>query len=129
MEALACVYASSGFADSAEGMMNIYKGLLGAGPGGDGVDRSCQVDEDCVFVPECSKMFNKETMNYSSKALSFTPANKDYVPECQGLLCDDLNPRREVKDSTGKIRSLRCVNSKCVEREAKPTQEESAGRR
>ena len=128
--ALSCIHASAGFADSAEGMINIYNGLLGADPSSDGIDRSCQVDEDCVFVPKCSHNFSKETMDYSSKEISFTPANKDYVPECQGLvLCDGLSSRREIKDSKGKTMRLRCVNSQCIEEEVQPEQEQSTGQR
>ena len=72
----------------------------------------------------------KETMDYSSKEISFTPANKDYVPECQGLvLCDGLSSRREIKDSKGKTMRLRCVNSQCIEEEVQPEQEKSTGQR
>ena len=132
--ALSCIHASAGFADSAEGMMNIYEGLLGAGPNGDGIDRSCQVDEDCVFVPNCSQSFSKETMEYTlfkeEGYLTLTPANKDYVPECQGLvLCDGSGSKRERKTFEGKTMSLRCVNSRCIEEAPSQTDTSSTGQR
>ena len=124
--ALSCIYASAGFVDGAEGMINIYKGLLGAGPHGDGIDRSCQVDEDCVFVPECSKSFSKKTMEYTlfKEETHLTPANKNFVPECQGLVLCGADPKRERKTSDGKTMRLRCVNSQCVEEEAQPKAED-----
>ena len=115
--ALSCVYASAGFVDSAKGMMNIYNGLLGAGPDGDGIDRSCQEDEDCVFVPDCEKNFSVSTMKYTAK--DFIPANKNYVTECQGsILCEGTCPCESQKTEYAAFGSksvirAKCVNSKC----------------
>ena len=91
---LSCIYASSGFPDNARGMRNIYNALLGASPAETFrdriipyIDRSCNVDEDCILVPKCS--FNFGEQKYYSDSVSLTPANKDYVTECQGpALCN-----------------------------------------
>ena len=126
--ALSCVHATAGFVDSAEGFMNIYKGLLGEGPDGeDSIDNSCQVDEDCVYTSECSLSFSKETMGYTNfKETHLRPANKDHVSECQWLACGDSGPKREIQLSGGKTMRLSCVNSKCVEKEVTQSDKNSS---
>ena len=129
--ALACVYGSAGFVDSAKGMQNIYKGLSGAVPGGDGIDRSCKVDEDCIYAPDCSENFNVKSMEYNRKrdwlGVKDIIVNKDYISECAGLLC--VAPRSERETSDGKTMRTRCVNSQCVEEELKAGTEKARGQR
>ena len=143
---LSCVYSASGFPDNAKGMRNIYNGLLGAGPAETDEDRSntyvdvsCQVDSDCSYVPKC--LFDYKNKEYYSQEAFFTPANKDYITECQGsVLCEGAcrcgNDKRErqsykyVLDKNGNKQfsltnmRLRCVNSQCVEEEISPSQTE-----
>ena len=144
---LSCVYASSGFPDNAKGMRNIYNGLLGADPAemaedrvNTYVDQSCQVDSDCSYVPKC--LFDHKKKEYYSHEAFFTPANKDYITECQGsVLCEGAcrcgSDKRErdaykyVLDDQGNKQftltnmRLRCVDSQCVEEEvAAPSEEE-----
>ena len=130
--ALACIYASNGFVDSAEGMMNIYKGLLGAKPGDNDVDISCQVDEDCVFVPDCKKNFSLSNMGYSKEKPIFIPANKNYIAECEGsILCGGACPceiRKREYEYKDTIYSLKCVNSQCVQYLGDQTQPKSSTR-
>ena len=132
--ALACIHSTAGFTDSAEGMMNIYKGLLGEGSDGEGrINNSCQVDEDCVYTSDCSLSFSKKTMGYTDfKETHLRPANKDHVSECQWLACDDSGPKRErqlSKEGETITMRLSCVNSKCVEAEAAPEESSSKGKR
>ena len=143
---LSCVYASSGFPDNAKGMRNIYNGLLGADPAETAeervhtyVDVSCQVDSDCSYVPKC--LYDHKKKEYYSHEAFFTPANKDYITECQGsVLCEGTcrcgSDKRErsaykyVLDDQGNKQftltnmRLRCVDSQCVEEEVAPSQEE-----
>ena len=135
---LSCVYASSGFSENAKGMRNIYNGLLGAAPAETGtdrvntyVDKSCQVDEDCIFVPKCS--FSYKNKQYYPHEIFFTSANKDYVTECQGsVLCEGACRCAEQKKQrkgfkyigegdnkkyTSVTLQLRCVDSQCIEEE------------
>ena len=69
---LSCIYASAGFAENAKGMRNIYNGLLGAknryatDRTEEFVDTSCQVDEDCIFVPTCRYSGIKERIHVES---------------------------------------------------------------
>ena len=64
------------------------------------------------FVPQCSMSFSKKTMEYTLfEETQLTPANKDFVPECQGLvLCDSSGSKRRSRALAGKTMRLRCVN-------------------
>ena len=145
---LSCVYSSSGFPDNAKGMRNIYNGLLGAGPAeavedrvNTYVDMSCQVDSDCSYAPKC--LYDYENKEYHSHEAFFTPANKNYITECQGsVLCEgacrcgsDKRERQAYKyvlDKNGNKefslinKRLKCVNSQCVEEEISSSQTEGS---
>ena len=147
---LSCIYTSAGYAENAKGMVNIYNALSGGGRPermydemmNPYVDKSCQVDEDCVYVPNCA--FDERTNKFPPpnfevyKGKSYlTPANRNYVSACQGpVLCDgncrcERRTRRYFnrvlsKGSGWKTLTPRCVNSQCVEEEIDPDQTEES---
>ena len=146
---LSCIYASAGFAYNAKGMRNIYNGLLGAKyikynsrmRTEEFIDKSCQVDEDCIYVNSCPYDFKNKKYypKHDHDEYHLKPANKDYVSECQGIApCGDSCrcgsdkkkvvtkfPKDEnnnyLKDKNGDYPTyketyrLLCKNSQCVE--------------
>ena len=147
---LSCIYASNGFQENAKGIQSIYNGLLGAPPAetiddrlATYTDKSCQVDEDCVLVPECRYAGGKAYHNYKGyypNEIFFAPANKNFVTECQGTVlcegacrCDSQKRERKsvkyIRNEDGRVTQtlfptvrLRCVNSQCIEEEFQPDQ-------
>ena len=134
---LSCIYASAGFAENAKGMRNIYNGLLGAKYTGLKsqteyfIDKSCNVDEDCIYVSECNYDYKKK--KYDISEILFNPANKDYVTECQGIVpCGDScrcgSDKKRVIPESGRTYRLFCSKKsfQCVEAELHQSKTESS---
>ena len=135
---LSCIYSSSGFADNAKGARSIYDAILGAPPAENRFERdgkwlagngSCHSDADCKLALSCDNTVGDNIGKY------YIAANKDYMTECQPLLCNgnclcdgELNEPVNVRVFTLKnkddyyaqktkiIESSRavCVDSQCV---------------
>lgn len=147
---LSCIYSSNGFADNAKGARSIYDALLGTPPAENRFERdgkwlagnrSCESDADCKLAPSCDNTIGVIGKRY------YIAANKDYMTECQPLLCENCQCDEELNgpvlvrvftleneddyyaQKTGIIKSSRaiCVNSQCVAEEIPSTQPSSGG--